>query len=142
MMISQLLRYLIVGAGTNLFVLTIYYGVSLGAGIPPKTSLTVASGIGFVASFAANRLWAFRFTGDGPRAFLRYAVGYMASFGLQWLILYLGVDIFGFPHFWVILFGLACATAGVYLLQRYWVFPANGSKGDGNVGLPEVPQRN
>ncbi|WP_373867437.1 GtrA family protein [Microvirga aerophila] len=140
--IGQFLRYLAVGLGTNLFVLAIYYGASLGAGLPPKTSLAVASAIGFVVSFAANRFWAFRFTGDGPRAFLRYAASYVGSFGLQWLILYLGVDIFRLPHSWVVLFGLGCATAGVYVLQRYWVFPAKGSKGDGNVGLPEVPQRN
>lgn len=138
--VSQLLRYLVVGASTNLFVLSIYYAASLGAGIPPKTSLALASGIGFVASFVANRFWAFRFTGNGPRAFLRYTAGYIGSFGLQWFILYFGADVLRFPHSWVVLFGLGCATVAVFVLQRYWVFPANGSKGDGNVGLPEVSQ--
>jgi putative flippase GtrA len=130
----QLLRYLVVGAGTNLLALTIYYGLSLGAGVASELSLTVASGLAFLVSYVANRVWSFRFAGNSASSLVRYTIGYLGSFGVQMLILVIGVEFFGLPHQWVVLFGLGCATAAFYLLQRFWVFADGRAFGDAGSG--------
>ncbi|HEX8166308.1 MAG TPA: GtrA family protein [Beijerinckiaceae bacterium] len=115
-------RYLVVGAAANLFALSIYYGATLGAGVEPKRALTLATVIAFFPAYAANRAWTFRARAGPARSLLRYGAGYVASFALQAAILHLGVDVLGQRHEWVVLVGLAFATAFFFLLQRFWVF--------------------
>lgn len=121
------LRYIVVGIGSNLLFLMIYYGLSLGFGLQHKFSLTLSSGIGFVVSYSANRMWSFNYHGSSARALWRYIIGYLGSFGLQWVILVIGVDFLNFSHVWVVLVGLAVAAIGFFLLQRYWVFTDTAS---------------
>ena len=131
----QLVRYLAVGASTNVFVVVIYYGASLGAGLHHKLSLTLASGVGFLVSYLVNRAWVFRSAERGMAPLVRYGAGYLCSFGIQWGILHVGVDVLGYPHQWVVLFGLGCATLIFYTVQRLWVF-GGGDLGRDRKGTP------
>ena len=106
----QFARYLVVGAGANLFALAIYYVSTLAIGLEPKLAMTLAITIAFVPAYAANRAWTFRSDAGMARSVLRYGAGYGASFALQVVILYLGVDLLGQRHEWVVLFGLGLAT--------------------------------
>jgi putative flippase GtrA len=124
---SRFMRYLVVGGAANILALAIYYTASLGAKLSPKTSLTTASGLCFLVSYLGNYLWSFRFKGARTRSLVRYALGYFASFVLQWLILHFAVGFLGYPHQWVVLYGIACGTLFFYALQRLWVFADSGS---------------
>ena len=119
----QFARYLLVGVAANLAVLGIYWCLSLGIGVPPKLSLTIASAIGFLIAYGANRTWSFGYRGERAASLVRYALGYLASFCLQWIIMDVGSDVLGYPHQWVVVFGLVVATPFFYALQRLWVFP-------------------
>ena len=119
---SRFVRYLVVGGATNILALAIYYAASLGVKLSPETALTIASGLCFLVSYAGNYLWSFRFKGAHARSLVRYALGYFASFLLQWFILHIAVDFLGYPHQWVILYGVACGTLFFYALQRLWIF--------------------
>jgi putative flippase GtrA len=93
----QFLRYLVVGAATNFLVLTIYCGLSFWADVSPAPSLTVASGLGTLLSYVANRVWSFRFVGNSTASLVRYEIGYLGGFGVQMLILDIGVDVLAYP---------------------------------------------
>jgi putative flippase GtrA len=122
---KQIVKYVCVGAGGNAAVLGMYYIATFGLGMWPGHAFAMASSIGFLLSYTLQRLWAFQYAGKGLGAFLRYSVGYVASFVTQWLILLVGVEYLRFPHQWVVLFGLFIAAVGFFLLQRYWVFASD-----------------
>jgi putative flippase GtrA len=128
------LKYSFVGLGANLIVLGLYFVATFRAGLQPKFAFVVASGVGFLIGYWANRSWTFQASRDG-RMFLRYAVGYAGSFLLQWTILLIGVDVLKYPHQWVVLFGLGCATVGFYFAQRHWVFPSRST----GERVPTIP---
>lgn len=127
---GQLGRYSVVGVGANLLCLAVYYGLTLLLGLGPKLALTIASAVGFIVAFAANRGWTFEAAGPAGASFLRYAAGYLGSFALQYLILHVGVDRLGFAHELVVLFGLACASLAFLLVQKLWVFAAPAPRPD------------
>ncbi|KFG69885.1 GtrA family protein [Microvirga sp. BSC39] len=126
-MFGQVARYLCVGIGGNFFVLSIYYYATLVEEFYPTSALTVASGMGFVVSYALQRIWSFRYSGSVVSPFAKYSLGYLGSFAVQWIILRIGVDALGLPHYWMVLFGLGVATVGFFMLQRYWVFAESES---------------
>jgi len=121
---DRFVRYLIVGAAANLTVLGIYWLASLGLGLSPKLSLTIASAFGFLIAYCANRMWSFEYHGNRAASLARYALGYFLSYSLQLAILNVGTDVLGYPHQWVVVFGLVIATMFFFILQRLWVFPA------------------
>ena len=116
------LRYVIVGVLANGMVLGIYFVFSVAVGFTPKLALALASAIAFGFSYAGNKLWSFGHRGGDIAPLVRYVICYLASFGLQWLILDIGNDFFGYPHGWVVVFGLGVATVFSFAAQRLWVF--------------------
>jgi putative flippase GtrA len=119
----RFVRYLIVGAAANLTVLGIYWLASLGLGLSPKLSLTIASAFGFLIAYCANRMWSFEYRGAHAAPLARYALGYFLSYCLQLAILNVGTDVLGYPHQWVVVFGLAIAACFFFALQKFWIFP-------------------
>lgn len=126
----QLSRYSVVGIAANLLCLAVYYGLTLLLGLGPKLALTIASAIGFIVAFAANRHWTFKAAGPAGASLPRYAAGYLGSFALQYLILHVGVDRLGLAHELVVLFGLACASIAFFLVQKIWVFAPAAARPD------------
>ena len=120
--LAKVIRYVTVGVTTNCFSLGLYYVLTLGFSIGPKTALTVSAVAAFGPAYALNRAWTFRATTPHGSSLWRYATGYLASFTFQAGFLALGVDGFGLPHEYVVVVGLAVATVLFLLLQRAWVF--------------------
>ena len=119
----QFARYLLVGAAANAIVLGIYWSLSLGVGLLPELSLTLASAFGFVITYTANRIWSFNYRGDRAASLVRYSISYFVSYCLQLLVLHLGTDLLGYPHQWVVVFGVAVAVPASYALLTFFVFP-------------------
>jgi putative flippase GtrA len=118
----RVFRYLIVGSMTNALVLAVYYALTLTGLLRPIMGLTVASSIGFVLTFYANKAWTFGFSGSTRRAMAQFAGGYLFSYAFQASFLAIGVQAFGWPHTVVMPLGIALATGLFYLAQRHWVF--------------------
>lgn len=129
--LARLARYVMVGIATNCFALGVYYALTFGLAIEPKTALTLSAMAGFGPAYAANRSWTFRATTRHAVSLWRYAAGYLASFVFQAAFLWLGVDALGLPHQYVVLVGLGLATVFFFLLQRIWIFhlPASARSG-------------
>lgn len=125
--LARIARYLAVGVATNCFTLAVYYGLTFGLGIEPKTALTLSALAGFAPAYAANRSWTFRARTPHAASLWRYAAGYLANFVFQAAFLWLGVDALGLPHQYVVLVGLGLATVFFFLLQRIWIFPSPAS---------------
>ncbi|SHL35949.1 Putative flippase GtrA (transmembrane translocase of bactoprenol-linked glucose) [Roseovarius litoreus] len=118
-------RYIFVGLITNVSVLAVYYSLTLFVGVGPKSALFFATLLGLVLNYLANSTWTFNSSTKRYHSSLRYLVGYVASYSLQWLILYVGTDLLGFAHQWVVLVGLVIASISFFQIQRYWVFASD-----------------
>ena len=123
---AKLARYLAVGVATNCFALGVYYGLTFGFGVQPKSALTLAALAAFGPAYAANSSWTFRAATRHAVSLWRYAAGYLASFVFQAAFLWLGVDALGLPHQYVVLAGLVLAAVCFFVLQRIWVFQPGG----------------
>ena len=103
--------------------LGVYWSLSLGAGLLPELSLTLASAFGFVLTYTANRIWSFNYRGDRAASLVRYSISYFVSYCLQLFVLCLGTGLLGYPHQWVVVFGIAVAVPASYALLTFFVFP-------------------
>lgn len=119
----QFARYIFVGATANALVLGLYWSLSLGAGLLPELSLTLASASGFILTYAANRMWSFRYRGEHAMSLLRYLVTYIVSYCLQLIVLFVGTDTLGYPHQYVVVLGVLIAVPVSYALLTLFVFP-------------------
>ena len=133
MITRQLVRFGLVGLFTNMLLYILYLALtSLGVGYLLSVVVSYAGGI--LISFVSNKSWTFKYSGSGRTAFARYFSAYLAGLGLNLLILYILVDRFGLPHqlcqgFLILLF-----AASFFLLQKWWIFPAE--KSATNSGQP------
>lgn len=119
---GQVARYVVVGVAANALVLALYYALSLGLSVAPKTALICASTVGFVVTFLAQRIWTFRSRSPLAASLARYGLGYAGSLLLQLGLVHAGTDWIGAPHQLVVPLALAAVTVVFFLVQRAWVF--------------------
>ena len=119
----QLLRFAIIGVGSNIVLYLMYLAMTrLGIGYVP--SLTVLYIIGVSQTFIFNKRWSFTHSGDISRSMLRYVATYVGCYLLNLAVLGVSVDYFGFDHAVIQAMAILPIALLVFLLQRYWVFPA------------------
>ena len=117
----QLLRYVVVGVGTNIM-LYLAYLLLTGLGLGHKTAMTLLYGIGILQSFLLNRQWTFGHHGHISHGFIRYLLMYAAGYCINLTGLYLLVDIAGFPHQIIQLLIAVPLAIMFFVLLRLWVF--------------------
>jgi len=123
----QLVSFAVIGVSVNASLYAVYLLLTHNA-IGNRVAMTITYGAGVVIGFAFNRRITFRFEGDNASALLRfmgaYAIGYVINFGGLWLL----VDRAGAPHE-IVQGGMVLSVAlTLFLLQKYWVFPARDSR--------------
>ena len=117
----QLVRYGVVGLGSNAL---LYFGYLLltSQGMGAKTAMTLLYALGVLQSFYFNRSWTFGHDGGVSVSFVKYVSCYAFGYVFNWTMLFLLVDLAGWPH-QIVQAGLVLVTAGLlFVLQRYWVF--------------------
>jgi len=118
---SQFLRYATVGLTSNVLMYLAYLGLTAVA-LGHKSAMTLVYLAGTFLSFFANRSWSFAHRGASRVALARYVAAYLFGYGLNWTILWVGVDRFRFPH-QIVQAGAICVVAiGLFLLHKFWVF--------------------
>ena len=128
----QLIRYAVVGIGSNA-ILYLAYLLVTGTGIGHKTTMTLLYGVGILQTFLFNRRWTFDDRGEIHGTFFRYIITYALGYLLNLGLLYILVDEAGLPH--QIAQGVLIFVVAVFLflLQKYWVF-SNTQKEDPGYG--------
>ena len=122
----QLLRYAMVGLGSNV-ILYVAYLLLTGFGLGYKTAMTLLYAVGILQTFLFNRRWTFDDSGRIHGTFFRYVITYALGYLFNLGALYMLVDELGLPH--QIVQGALIFVVAVllFLLQKYWVF-INGQK--------------
>jgi len=118
---GQLIRYAVVGLGSNALLYLFYLWLSSG-GLGHKTSMTIAFALGICGTFMFNRNWSFRHRDAWHRTFLPYAAVYGLGYVTNLLGLFLLVDVGRLPHQVVQAVMIVVVAVLIFLMQKFWVF--------------------
>ena len=126
MVVSQMLRYAVVGIMNNLFGYLIYIAVTW-LWLEPKLAVTLMYPISAVTAYFGHAKYAFSIQGQHGRALLRYIISHSLGYAINLSILYIFVDLHGYPHQAVQACAVFVVGGVLYLLFRYWVFGINSN---------------
>jgi putative flippase GtrA len=118
---AQLVRYGIVGLGTNALGYVLYLGLT-GLGMGPKLAMSLLYMVGVLQTFVFNKAWTFRYVGRGRAALQRHVVLYVGGYLIQFLLLALMVDTLRWRHQWVMAGVILLMAVFFFLGQKFWVF--------------------
>lgn len=121
---GRILRYAVVGVlGT-----AIHFGVLVALVEWAAVDAVLASAVGFfvtlMVSYVLNHRWTFESRAPHGAAFGRYAAVSLLGLGLNSLIMYLAVHIFGLWYILAQALVVIVVPAVNYLLNRSWTFGA------------------
>ncbi len=121
--LGQLARYVVVGIASN-GVLYIAYLMFTQFGMGPKLAMTLLYALGVIQTFFFNKRWSFRHGGAHGPAFVRYCASYALGYGVNLAALWVLVDRLVYPHQIVQGIMILALALMLFLLQKFWVFPA------------------
>lgn len=122
---SQIIRYGIVGIANNLAGYLVFL-ILTWWGLEPKLVMTVLYTTGATIGFFGNRQWAFNYRGNLLGAGMRYCIAHLCGYVVNFLLLLVFVDKFGYPHALVQGVALIIVAGFLFLLFKYLVFPHPG----------------
>lgn len=82
----QLLRYALVGVMNTVLTLAVIFVLKSFAGVNPWTSNAIGYVAGFINSFVWNKLWVFRSHNHFFRESLKFGLGFLICYGLQFVV--------------------------------------------------------
>ena len=118
---APIVRYLIVGAGTNSALLAIYAGVTF-FGVNEIAASSAVYAIGIVVTYILNKGWSFRDQSAHHTAFIKYIVAYGAGYVVQIAVLSGLAFQLGLPHFIAQLVAMIAAAVSIFFLLKLFVF--------------------
>ena len=119
---SQSFRFIIVGLSSNVLLFLLYL-LATSHGIGHTTAMTLLYLIGIIQTFVFNRKWTFSHNGPVANTLFRYLTVYGAGYLVNLTILTTFVDAMGWPHQYVQAVTIIILAVGLFLAQKYWVFP-------------------
>lgn len=122
----QLVRYGVVGVANNLVGYLIYLGVTW-LGVDPKLAVTIMYPIGALIAYFSHARYSFSYRGDRTSGLFRYVIAHVIGYGANVSLLYIFFDRMGFPHQLVQAMAIFIVAGLLFVLFRYFVFPARSS---------------
>ena len=122
-----MLRYGIVGVGTNLAGYLVYLGLT-GLGAEPKITMSGLYAVGVGISFALNRRWTFGHRGRIGPAGLRFAAAHLVGYGINLGMLAGLHDGLGWPHQLVQALAVLVVAAFLFVAMRGFVFAGGATR--------------
>lgn len=117
----QLIRYAVVGVMSNLLCYLAYLGLTR-LGMDPKLAMSMLYCVGVLQTFVFNRNWTFKHGGPQRAEFSRYCAAYAVGYVLNLSVLYILVDLHGYPHQVIQGMMILILAAMLFLAQKFWVF--------------------
>lgn len=120
--LKQLLRYALVGFMTNFLGYMLYLSAT-SVGMGSKSAMTVLYFVGTSISFISNRKWVFSHQGNAFGASIRYVAAYATGYVVNYSILFVFVDLLGYPHAYVQAVSIVIVAAYLFAVLKLFVFP-------------------
>lgn len=117
----QLFRYAIVGVAQN----GVGYGIYIfftWLGADPKLVVAISYPIAMLVSFLGNRTYTFSFSGAYAAPALKFIFAHVCSYAINLLMLWIFVDIYGYPHQLVQLAAIFVCALFLFLMLKFFVF--------------------
>lgn len=118
---GQIVRYAIAGVISNGVGYLLYLIATMFFGLGHKTAMTGLYAVGMVVSFYINRKWTFRGTGTIRRSAVRFFITMVMGYAINFLLLFVFVDLFGFAHQLIQAFAIALMAVYFFLLNKWYV---------------------
>lgn len=119
----QIIRYGVVGVLSNLSGYLVYLGVTW-LGLEPKLAVSMLYPVGALIAYFSHARYSFAYQGKVGHGLARYVVAHGIGYGTNLLLLYVFHDLMHFPHQLVQAFAIVAVGGILFLLFRYFVFPA------------------
>ena len=120
-MLSQVVRYVVVGVLNNLLGYLIYLLVTW-LWLDPKVAVMLMYPIGAVAAYLGHARYSFAYSGRTSHGAIRYAMAHLVGYGANIGILFVFSDRLLYPHQVVQAVAIVVVAGILYLLFRYFVF--------------------
>ena len=118
---GQLFRYGVIGmfnnfAGYLLYLFVTYFGAT------PKLTMSILYIMGAMAGFLGNRQFTFAHTGNILMSGMKYAATHLLGYSMNFIILYLFVDIYGYPHQFIQAVAIIIVAGFLFISFKLYVF--------------------
>jgi putative flippase GtrA len=121
--VGQIIRYGLVGLLTNILGYAVYLTVTY-IGFDPKETMSFFYFIGAVLGFVGHKKLSFAYDGHWLGAGFRYIIAHSIGYLFNLTILTICVDWYGYPHQYVQAIAILMVAAILFLLFKFFVFPA------------------
>ena len=118
---EQIVRYAIAGVISNGVGYLLYLIATMFFGLGHKTAMTGLYSVGMAVSFYINRKWTFRGTGTIRRSAVRFFITMVMGYAINFLLLFVFVDLFGFAHQLIQPVAIALMAVYFFLLNKWYV---------------------
>lgn len=120
---AQILKYALVGLLSNscgyaLYLLLTEFGTT------PKLTMTTLYACGALIGFFGNRKLTFSYQGGILGSGSRFVLAQLGGYAINFLLLNLLVDRFGYPHQWVQALAILVVAAYLFVTLKFFVFKA------------------
>lgn len=117
----RLVRYGVVGMASNIGGYLIYVSVTY-LGLGPKLAMTLLYFAGATIGYMGNRQLAFSHTGNILRSSAGYLMAHTVGYAVNFVILYVFVDLMGYPHQMVQGVAILAVAGYLFLVLNFIVF--------------------
>ena len=120
------LLYMLFGGLTTLLSIASFWLLTSPLGMDALLANPISWVVSVAFAYVTNRTWVFGNKASGAsgvtREALSFALGRLATLGLEELILWAGIDMLGFPALPVKLFAQVIVILGNYVISKLFVF--------------------
>lgn len=128
----QFIRYGLVGVISNSIIFCLYLFLTY-LSIDPKIAVTFLYIVGSSIGFVGHRKWTFVRHVVAKKSALVYLLTQLSGYLLNFLIIFIFVDNFGFPHKWVQAFAIVVVAVFLFIVFKLFVFGDFTYQSEGKV---------
>lgn len=124
-LVPQLVRYAVVGIAHNLVGYLVYLFFTA-VGFDPKLVVAISYPLAMLVSYLGNKTYTFHHKGAVSRSSVRFLIAHGISYALNLSMLYVFVDLLGYPHQLVQLAAIFVCAAFLFVALKVFVFSRSG----------------
>lgn len=118
---AKFMRYGILGLAINMCGYLLYLLITY-LGVPPKMTMTFLYMTAVVIGFFGNKKLVFRHEGKTGKAAIRFLIGHVFGYMINFLLLLVLSDMMGYPHELVQAAAIFIVAGFLFIFMRLFVF--------------------